>query len=113
MMPISKDVILRYKDDETNIFFEFKPVIGETEDDLIKASEEFAKVEKDSDIEAMKDVLDNIIDKILVNWSGDNEGLPAFPPNGKPSEMFRLRDKIKLLKVICDLNGLSVKEQKN
>jgi hypothetical protein len=140
MIPISPDVLMPHKDEEKNITYFFKPLIGETEflrDKIIEKMQgdvnqylEQAKAElKDAAPEQIRDkareiarskkTLENLKEETdLISQLIDSllvkwEGGFQKESNKKSSEYFKVADRYKLFRIILNLNELTENEAKN
>jgi hypothetical protein len=64
-----------------------------------------------SDTEQYLAIIDDVIDAALCGWTG--EGFPVFPKDNKPSRMFKMLDKTKILTEYIQLNELTGDDKKN
>jgi hypothetical protein len=108
MIPLSKDEKLEYTDSESGLVFKFRPAIGSNEKVLLKASSQLSKIDLNNNdsLISMGDIIDPVIDAMLIGWTGVDKA-------EKPSESFKILDKVRLFNTICALNGLTAVEAKN
>jgi hypothetical protein len=141
MIPISPDVLMPHKDEEKNITYFFKPLIGETEflrDKIIEKMQgdvnqylEQARAElKDGNPEQVRDkaremarskkTLENLKEETdLISQLIDSllvkwdGGGAQKDPGRNSSEYFKIADRYKLFRIILNLNDITEIEAKN
>lgn len=112
MIPVSKNEVVSFTDEESGIVFKSMPIVGENEKEFYRIAEEISKVSSNFDVEALSKLLDPFIDTVLIGWDA-KDGIAKFPEDKKPSAMFRTLDKVNMFKAISKENKLTVTEQKN
>ncbi len=140
MIPISPDILMPYKDEEKNITYFFRPLIGEYEfsrDEIIEKLSgdgnqylEQAKEElkdgtpeqiriRSREISRSKKTMDDLKEEIKILSDFIDcilvkwEGGPERDPEKRSSRYFKISDRYKLFGIILKINDLTETEAKN
>lgn len=106
MIPLSAREHVEYLDNDGVVFL-FKPKTGANEGELFTMFAEGETLAKSIE------KLSAFIDKILVGWRDTKKaGMPAFPAEGRVSDMFNQNEKLKLLDFWTKANALTPEEKK-
>ena len=99
MIPVNSTENVPYYDEIDDITYYLAPMVGanEYETQLILAPlRNKTDVERDRVAETM-DITNTIFDKFVKGWKSGSKALPVFPEDGKPSKLFKMKDKNKMV----------------
>lgn len=108
MIPISADERFTY--DEGGVRYFLQAITGSNEVEYLN----LCAACSGNNIKEMSPHIDKVFDFFVKGWEPlDGKKIPSYPQDGKPSVMFRIKDKDRLCQIAIDMNSLSDKDQKN
>lgn len=107
-IPMDQNEYLEYLDEESNITYLIRPIIGEIE---IQSQDLMIKLrETTNNIAAMK-FIDELFDLFVVGWRSTKK-IVDFPSDGHPSKLFPFAFKNEMVNISYRLNTLTDDEKK-
>lgn len=115
MIPVNAEQKIEHVDKESGMKYIFRPILGEAEIAFCEYLDGVNKMRVDNtqDTAEYARLADKIIDAIVCGWEGGPADAPKYPADGKPSKLFRLKDKAELIAAILSKNELTPDEKVN
>jgi hypothetical protein len=107
MIPLSTREAVTFKDSD-GIEWRFIPKYGEYEREIMGIPEAAGSMT----LVQQCDKTDEIINRILLGWSGGPANMPKYPDDKKPSRLFSQSEKAVIIGMWNDANRLTAEEKK-
>lgn len=106
MLPLSCKEFVKYEDTD-GVVFKYRPKDGQNELTSIEVFE-------DAEAKVILKKANDFLDSILIGWEDTKKiGMPVFPKDKRPSAMFPMVQKTKLIGYWHQANALTVEEKKS